>query len=95
MLQTILLAAIGLAAGLTTLPTVHRPAARHVRGAVRMASDPNLDLPDEKDDLAAAFAARLNQEGGATRFKIKSAANDLASEFQVRHLARQHAQTQL
>jgi hypothetical protein len=45
--------------------------------------DPDLDKPDEKDDLAAAFRARLEKEGGATQFKIKSELKNVASELQA------------
>ena len=46
--------------------------------------DPNLDLPDERDDLAAAFAKRIEEEGGATQFKIKSELKNVASGLQAR-----------
>ena len=46
--------------------------------ALRLSEDgkKDLDKADEDDALAAAFNARLQQEGGATQFKIKSTLND-------------------
>lgn len=59
-------------------------APRHIQAA--RAAPPMLNMDDvgdekktdaEGDALAAAFAKRLEQEGGATQFKIKTGINDM------------------
>lgn len=41
-----------------------------------------LDLPDQSDDLAAAFNKRLEKEGGSTAFRLKTDASRAAEGVQ-------------
>lgn len=82
---SLLVATMGVVSGLSVSTSLsHRLVVP--RNALRMTAggpDPDLDAPDEKDDLAAAFQARLAQEGGATQFKIKSELKNVASGLQA------------
>lgn len=61
----------------TLLPA--RSAVGRTWPVLALRDDDRDDKTKEEDDaLAAAFAARLKDEGGATQFKIKSSLNDAA-----------------
>eukprot|EP00322_Chrysochromulina_rotalis_P020318 CAMPEP_0115862864 /NCGR_PEP_ID=MMETSP0287-20121206/18398_1 /TAXON_ID=412157 /ORGANISM="Chrysochromulina rotalis, Strain UIO044" /LENGTH=182 /DNA_ID=CAMNT_0003317303 /DNA_START=21 /DNA_END=569 /DNA_ORIENTATION=- len=79
----LLLAFPGLAAGFSLSATTVgcralRCGARLQAAAMSTPDDMNDEQKTdaEGDELAAAFAARLAEEGGATQFKIKSGIND-------------------
>ena len=65
----------------TPTPRAYRSRLPRLSSADPPPDDRDNDTKMEDDALAAAFAARLEQEGGATQFKIKTTIGGAADEL--------------